>query len=351
MKRRSFLSGLALSATGLPVLAGSNATGILGTPNSLSGPDAERLELHNDRLKLSLSRINVPVETWSQLKQSTKVWDEVFFSKSARVEFQENPARFLRSRGIPPELLSNNDIEVRLLRAVSNENILNMAVDGDYAGFVQELAANGVLQGSESGIKAKIMEIFANNRSKIEENLAELGINSEDEIKQYLNTDEMQAIMQYVSEGRLVFPGLVVLAALAAIYTFAVIYISIGINFGFAVFAGAVFSVYSLVYASIAAEGSGADNMAARQRISMMAPELYEDMEVKLRLAKLVGNKSIAEKSYRDLVRIEISAFLGAAEDIGMFQIDDEIRSDFYMQLENLVSNATGLGKQEIHQS
>ena len=66
-------------------------------------------------------------------------------------------------------------------------------------------------------------------------------------------------------------------------------------------------------------------------------------MDVKVRLAKIVGNKSLAEKAYLDLIRIETTALLEALELSGVCVIADEVKQEFQKDLEKLVNEAVGL--------
>jgi hypothetical protein len=216
-----------------------------------------------------------------------------------------------------------------------------MARKGDYRGYLSALHGSGVFKGSKSSLSRKIAGVLKKHQQDIQESLQSMGIEG-DLVQQVTNSDDMQWLMDNAAQNRLLFPGIAVVAALAAIVTFLAIYVSIGVNFGFAVFAAGALFIVSLVGAFQYASGSEG-NLVARQRLAMVAPELFEDMEIKIRVAKLLGDQSLAENAYRDLVNAEVHAFVEAAEEVGLCTVAAEIRDEFLARLERLGCRAIGL--------
>ena len=100
MKRRNFLS---LSAAGIGLAGlgpgGSVAGGRLyGAPLYESNPDRM---LGENRLRLALSRIEMPVEAWAPLINMSRLWNAVLQDDSTRKAFRRSPRKFLARNGVP----------------------------------------------------------------------------------------------------------------------------------------------------------------------------------------------------------------------------------------------------------
>lgn len=346
MKRRGFLSGLTLSAAGIPILAkAGEEESVFGIPNSLKGPssDSEVMELSMNRIRLSMAEANIPVEAWADIVRASSVWHEVLFDKYSRTKFQIDPHVYLQERGIPPTLLDAQDTEVRLLKAILNDDVFNTAVKGDYQGLIDQLRLHGITLTETSKTAKKVAKIFKLNHQRLEKNLREMGVVNDSEIKRYINMNSIQHMMELINQGKVVFPGAITIPAFAFAITFAVTIISIATWIGMFATIGALAGGWAINSIRVIASGGNSDNMDARRKLAMVAPELYDDMDVKVRLAKIVGNKSLAEKAYLDLIRIETTALLEALEISGVCVIADEVKQEFQKDLEKLVNEAVGL--------
>lgn len=352
MKRRSFLEGIKLTAVGLPILSSAQVgagSRILGLPNSIAGPEAEGFVLDHNRLHLSLARANVPVDAWNKVCGYADLWMSVLADRSQAAEFSRDPGKYLRKKGVPESVLSSRDMEMKVMMALLDPEISRMSMSGDYFGFLSRLRDAGSLTAvNYSGLKSKLVEILERDRIQIEEELRSQGIMNDEALSKLLGEDNFRALVEMIRSGRVVVPNLFAVLIVAVLVVAAV---------------GVALVVAVTVLVSVTVKVSGAprdpqdpqdpiapDKVASQEplaalnpRIAMMEPALLENMEVKMRVAQMLGNESFSQQAYRDVLRAEVCALVDAAEQVGIVQIDAAARSEFDERVESIVFSMAGI--------
>jgi hypothetical protein len=151
MKRRTFLSrttlglsALAVGARGL-LKADDGRRRIYGIPDSI----APRPPLEDDLLRLSLSRTDLPVETWRDLAALSGLAQDVFDNPEVAQAFTRDPRRYLQAVGMPDVRLDPQAIETRVALAVGDPE-LRAAIERDDPGaFLRGLESRGLLASAE----------------------------------------------------------------------------------------------------------------------------------------------------------------------------------------------------------
>ena len=358
MRRRDFLSGVKLTAAGVPILVATEgkAGSIYGEPNSTLGPDDERIRLDENRLFLSLSRGNVPTEIWSDIGAFADVWWRLFNDQDQARKFARDPDGYLRKVGIPSSVLNSRTVEVKVMRACLDEELLRVTAEsGSYVEFVSRLQQMGVVDSSEdSGLKEKLVQAFEDQRDALEQAMRDIGIDDEEQISSVLAEDDLNAIARMAEEGKVIAPGSTVSAAATiAIIAIGIIVVVVA---GAAVAAAAVILVFALALVLIIAAlsqvvrvvvfGGSMSQMGAtpmNPRLAMLSPELIEDAEIKMQVAEMLGGEHYSREAYRDVLRSENRAFLGACEDLGILFVDDTVRDEFLDRVDSAVFSFAGV--------
>ena len=301
MKRRQFLSW---SATGVG-LAGAGQAGVLsgerlfGVPLYVQGaPDAGLAE---NRLRLALSRIDMPVEAWEPLAGLARLWRLVLRDDESRREFRAAPGRFLRRHGVSSAVMEQQRQAIRLLELVADPYVQHLAGSGQYRRFIGKLREKHLLHDdAERSLRHRVRQILENDRARLREQIAAAGIelsrdtDFSDSAELYAITRELAAVnsaTQSVAAAVVV----VVVAALAATY------VSVGVNVTVALNLGVTISVAVSTAVTAGGGGGGVGGVGGCNychadvgTLAALEPKMRGNLELTLRAARLAGQPAFA---------------------------------------------------------
>lgn len=322
MKRRTFL-GLTLGSLGLPVLAKAGGSRLYGKPGSISGPTDVAA---SDQLKLSLSKANIPVETWPDLTQFANLWNRILSDKSERQRFNANPEFYLMENGVPTAIMDSGDGNIELLRLVASDNFLADAARGDYTQVLGKMQQRGIIKElNSSKLRNRLIEIFSADSERFKKELS--GLNQQlmvqdaemvfenDEELLYIYNEMARRTNDIHTEVIGLVAVVVVLVALATIYVSVGAIATVGITAGFSVVVAATVGVVAS-----SQEQKIAANAGRIGRLASLDPETFRKYETLVRAARISGKKDLEVESLKALVSEEIDAFISAAEHLGMIE-------------------------------
>jgi hypothetical protein len=380
--RRKFLTG-ALGGLAIPVLAGTSFRGY-GAGVIASGNTPVQLQSKNNLLKLSLSRADIPLETWEPLSVLGELWDSVLYNKNDREKFQADPSMYLKQKNIDPAVIDSDDANVELLRAVLDPRVSELAIKKDYSGMMAVLENIGVVPtASSSKLQATIEDAMRSNQAQIEEFIEQnttMDLSSFD-AKQLAESDDFQKLTSSLlrgdgttlKEGGIAQPAFIV-AVFLAIAVFVVSYIAVTVGVTTILIVGAAISVG--VYVAVAAAtgtavsgGGGGGGFggggvggggfggggvggggvgpapspcggepdcekvlgfvpvpfaAEAQTLNKLLdvdPDLKKRALQVSRLASIMGNDYIARAAIKEMLEVEIKAIMHAAENVGLLKM------------------------------
>lgn len=368
MKRRTILGSI-----GVVVVTPAGGTALYGTPASITGPVGST----KDMLFLPLSGTNIPAQTLGDIKKYQALWTTVFADAVTRSDFRRDPGKYLRQEMLPPAALGHNDSEVRLLQALSDDEILATSMRGDYKGFLARLNELGLVQrGAPSNLKRRVMEAMKQNMPEIRDQAKALSTNPDSYLKDLLESKELRYLYSQLTPS---IEQVAMVAVPVAIAAIVVTYISVAVGVTVAIMAG----VYISIAVSMGVVASGGDHgfnhlgmdfqlassngggppsnwtsrsdrqrnidhgMATRlligKRMLALDPERLREAQVVSRAARLLKQHAFVLEANRQLVRDEIGAFVAAAEEINLISIPLATRQEVIQAMEQLALRAAAL--------
>lgn len=357
MKRRSILGSLGLA--GIPGL-GHGATSLYGTPVSVSGP-----------LQQMLETIRLPVETLPLLMRFGQVWEKVLGNEADKQRFQDNAAGFLEQQGMPRSVLDARDPEMLLLKALTDVDILQSAMSGNYLDFLRRLKAIGFSsQMGKSGLKKQVLAVLQANLSEIKSKMPRISINADPVTSAYAESRELAYLYGQLAPS---IDQVAVAAIPVAIAAIVVIYVSVAAMVTVGILAGVYISIavmlavmvgpnncadetYDALFAGPAempehghterqrrAQHAIAQRELLGKRMLVLGPERLKEAQQAVRLARLLNHGKFVLEANRQLLRDEVSVFLEASEEVGLLQIPKETRAEVVIAIQNIALRAAAL--------
>ncbi len=346
MKRRKFigLSAAGISLAGFGPVSGATGGRLYG--GSVSGRHAQR-KLGEDRLRLVLSRIEMPVEAWGPVMNMSRLWNTVLQDAASRDEFRVSPRRFLARNGIPLSVMRHSSQEFRLLRLVCDPYVRHIASSGNYRAFIERLQEENLLHDdAEGSLRNKIRGLLETDVEALKENLPVAITGSamlpdlQDSADLYFVTRELAAVnstTQAVAAAAVV----VVVAALAATYVSVGVNITVVLNLGFTI------SIAISVAVGVSGGGGGGctNCHADFGALANLEPKMRENLDLTIRAARLTGQPSFATKALKDYIFTETRACLEAAESLAVINlpVNKEPREAVLQGVARLTCRAAGL--------
>ena len=93
-------------------------------------------------------------------------------------------------------------------------------------------------------------------------------------------------------------------------------------------------------FIAVCADGTGTKQ--TKQRLAMLDPSLFDDMQTKIAVASLAGKESFVARAYKEMLDEEVLALFEAGEDLGIFHCDADIRDKFIHHMQAFVSDTVG---------
>lgn len=348
MKRRNFLS---LSAAGIG-LAGMGPAGAAADGRLFGAPQYARgagQALGENRMRLALSRMEMPVEAWEPLLGMSRVWNTVLQDDATRHAFLAAPRRFLARRGIPPSVIDRSPQEFRLLRLVCDPYVRHVAAAGNYGAFISRLKESNLLHDdAENSLRRRVRRLLAADIEQLRRRMPDTGtgVTTLSDLTEsadlYAVTRELAAAngeTQAVAAAMVV----VVVAALAATYVSVGVNVTVVLNLGFSI------SVAVSVSIGVGGAGGGGDSCADCHSyigaVAGLEPKMHDNLDQTIRAARLTGQPTFETEALKDYICTETRACLEAAESLAALNLpsDPHARGVVINGVARLTCRAAGL--------
>ncbi len=348
MKRRRFIQSALVAATAAPAAAGlaaSNAgTRLYGEPGSLTGGSQGAA-----RFMLPISRAGVPVEGWLEYSRFSALIEDLLKDRAASTAFNQDPAGFLKSRGMDGSELVKGDANVALLIAMSQPEVKQAVLDKDYRAVISYLQAAGTFSPvSTDALTKRVGNVIQHNRNEIASGL-KLAPGTKLDLKTY------KKLLASSNGGATPLDA----AALAAVGdnndaslllgAFALVVAAVGAAVG--VHSVVVAFTWLAIVSSVTVEGGGEDDdeksRSARAYgglLQISDPGAQQNIEIAGRLAQLTGSPRVFELTKDELARAELGAFFAAMKEHSLLDYDEA-------ELPDLVEATLGFTEKSIGMS
>jgi len=344
MKRRQFLS---LSAAGVG-LAGldqrlpTGSGGLYGQPLFMRGGSTAGGE---NRLRLSLSRMEIPVDAWNPIMQMSRLWNSVLREETSRRAFHASPRRFLLDHGVPPDVMDETDPQFQLLRVVTDPYVRHLAAAGDYPAFLVRLKESGVLhRGAEGALRSRIKAILQADQEALRRELAAApgvrgpAAKQPPELTEVYTVSRQLATLNDAVQVVAVAAVAVAVAAIVVTLISVAVTVTVGLSLGFAVSVA--------VQTSVAASGGSCGNCHADLgKVAGLEPAMRRNLETVIRAARLTGQRSFEVEALKDYIATESRACLEAAEELAIIRLPvrQPARDELFADVARLTCTAAGL--------
>ncbi|WP_337056206.1 hypothetical protein [Pseudomonas sp. USHLN015] len=321
MRRRDFMKGAALGSVAftLPEVKASNR--LYGTPGSIIARDSGG----DNRLRLLMSRGEVPLGVWEDVVDFTRLWSAVSKDAVLASEFYSNRSALLERMGIPEQLIAPRSVEEQLLLASQDPIVRAASKDGDYSRYLGRLNEMGIFAAS-SKIRQRVNDLLNSDPEDLQGLLTRSVPEQMLESKYASDLQKLKAILTPKGEGSslqrrsLDVPvaraavGAVAIAVVAvgvATYVVAAVNVAIGVNLAV--------QLSVIVNVAVRTGGGGGSNCGGCHGIQ---PGQMLDVEsAAVRLAQVNGNSQLLSQGLRRQVRKEVIACAYAAHELGVISL------------------------------
>jgi len=302
---------------------------LFGMPSYIGSTDAS---LRKDKLRLSLSRVDVPVEAWDSVINLSGIWDLVLNDRRAQKAFLSSPRRFLQDHGIAQDVLNADSQEVRLLKLVCDPYVRHVAASGQYREFIAQLQKSDVLHAdADDSLSQQIRELMQSDLTRMRElvSSAKVGfvgdvLGSQNTADLYFLTEQLVGASSSLSESNAAATAAVVILAAAVV----VVVVAVGVGI------------------SVSVGVSGCTNCHADLgALANIEPKMRENLDTVIRAARLTGQSSIEVEALKDFVATESRLCLEVADEMDLIQLpnDSKARTMVLQAVARLGQNAMGL--------
>lgn len=322
MKKRDFIKSTVLVA-GTPAAAiGATANRLYGTPGSVI-PIAPTKA---DRIKLSLAKMDIPPAAWDMMVNYFGAVEEVGGSKEHRERFLADPGQYLLSRGLSPDVVKPDSLDVGLLKVAGDPIARSSASEGNYTLFLHRLKELQVTAPpGPSDLSKKIAQLLRDNinaysavrlafsgNSHFAQDEPAFVAASYDEAESLLAQSDDSDGDGYESEAYL--------STSISVYT----NVMAATNVAAVTQAGAAVAAYLLVAVAVTAVAvvlAAGTNSPGVGRLAKLDPNLFDAAGRASTAARLLGNKAFEVNIVKDLLRQEVTALYEAAESVGIIKL------------------------------
>lgn len=367
--RRKFLAG-AMGSLAIPVVSGSS---LFGTPASVSPTkNASFLDDDNDRLRLYLTRMNVPTALWKKLRSIGGLWQKVLFDPEERAKFQAAPKLYLSEKNIDQAFLTSDDNNVKLLISVLDPDVNRFAMEGDYTSFLAALERQGLFSNACSNNLTVVLNDILDKEDALFSEVLNLSGNdvnkaSIDELK---NSDSFRMLTEMllnkdihalsgdgaVTQAVVVAGVVAVIAVIAAVYVSVGTTLTVGITAGFAISLAVMTAITvnggpvrpnEMLDSIVVARGKMRD-ISTFEDLLLFDDNLKNKTEHASRVATILGSKAMYRSNIQHTLALELDAILDASEQAGIVNFGSN-KSKVHAALHQLVCEAA-IGRYDIEE-
>ncbi|MEM9388173.1 MAG: hypothetical protein AAGA68_24185 [Pseudomonadota bacterium] len=335
--RRGILKGSigAFGAVGLPLSAGADGR-LYGVPVSVTG--TETGGKHADLLRLQMARANVPTAVWDEVLLSGELWANVLLDADETKKFRADPDQYLLDAGIDPSLMVSSHSEVQVLRAITDQGVLEAAAKGDYQLFAQTLRDTLSTHPVPSVLKWNLVQYFERNRKQIEGTIQRikaradaLGEPIEGDVESLTDLRRLQQLVGMPLQGT----GI---SEVSVLIDFVV-----NVNFGVISIAAVLVLVVAGAGVIVAIDIPGPISDKMNNRLANLDPELIRDFDQAVQVAAMLGQENFIVDAAKEVIDVETEAVLDAFQEVGIVQIDEKDRAEAVALLQKFSYQRAGL--------
>lgn len=328
MSRRKIL-GLFGSLVLSSVSSTTNAKSLYGSPVSLTGP----IDSCDKLLELPL---NAP-EFSQMLSAYEEIWKRVV---SGRFKFNQ-VANLFESKGLKAEILETNTREMRIVRAMTDEEIIESAISGNYPEFFSRLKNLGVYTNSAESKMEKRLKCYVDSIPKnllpgsLNEKSFDMNGNTdldpkvrellrvfwsdENDIKQQLpQTKGFAAVTLVIYIGALAVTYVGIVSTVAAALT-------VGVQVGVCSNCHTVRSDDLTKLNEFSNEKDirkfSEKDLALDRRMMALATERRDELSIASEISMLLNKQDFAKGGVQDYIRLEIKGLINAAIEADIIKI------------------------------
>ncbi|MGE6333135.1 radical SAM protein [Stenotrophomonas sp. NPDC077659] len=279
------------------------------------------------RFMLPISRAGVPVEGWLEYSRFSALIEDLLKDRAASTAFNQDPAGYLKSRGMDGSELVKGDANVALLIAMSQPEVKQAVLDKDYRAVISYLQAAGTFSPvSTDALTQRVGHVIQHNRDAITSGL-KLAPGTKLDLKTY------KELLASSTGGATPLDA----AALAAIGdnndaslilgAFALVVAAVGAAVG--VHSVVVAFTWLAIVSSVTVEGDGDEDEKSRSAraygglLQSSDPGAQQNIEVAGRLAQLTGSPRVFELTKDELAKAELGAFFAAMKEHRLLDYDE----------------------------
>jgi len=325
MNRRDLLKGvmitMASTAMGVASAASVSKNRIFGVPNSARPGNLETDRKR--RLRLSMSRNDVPIEMLEKFEALSDFWEIISSDpgnyKAARdiaISSNEHLGEFLQNHQF-------NTDEHKTLLKLSDPTLMQYANDGDYISLLSAMNSRGLLELGDN-----LSDHYANALRKDRSALKRLKEEYNNKFSQGSNYNEEDFLDEVLYFQNKIIPTAELNVrnnAVAAVNLAVAVNVAAAVNVALAVALG----VAVVVVVSVGVSGCG-NRCHGGLRTS---GKLQKDVEAVSLIVKKAGNPQIAKRLIIELHCREAAACLSAAVKLGLIRIGEADRKEVYRRL------------------
>lgn len=337
MKRRKFIQASLVAAVA-PTAGGAER--LYGTPASVL-PGGVR---SSERFMLPLSKTGLPSSTWGEFSQVCDAIERVMTSKAEAALFAKNPRGYLTSRGLDASDRTLMDDSVIMLTCLSHSSVQSAFADRNYDKVLKLFDAAGLFEPRDpSALAQRIQDVLASNATEIRKLIgaeqARLRPDQEQVLLQVLREsgaqlteDDFTIVSELVSSG-VVSPQActavaacavaVVLVAIAAAYVSVGVGATVGLMVGFSVSIAVQLAVFGYEPTALPTAMATSD-VPFTGAMTKLDPVLVRNAERAMKLSAFTGDNGLRKHVMRDLISVEVEAFLRAMQRANLIQADEE---------------------------
>lgn len=310
---------------------------LYGTPGSID----HKVVAAEQKLRLRLSQTSVPAEVWQDVEKLRNAWRLVGFGIHSPAEHQN----LLKLSGLDPQAIAllADSHEFRLLQAMSNPQLLDLAKRSDYRQLLLELKAQGLVTPYEKSALAQrfqtLLEKDAEIRANVQSILAEASGN---------NIYKLQQLIGPGDRNQPACVGVAACVTLVAVATYVIAAVNVAVALNVAAFISVAVEMAVAVNGKPAPEPPPGTEVAvlpeqtASWSIAQLDRSAGDNLAIFNQFSLLTDNPELRRQSLLDYKKAEARAVLTAAENLGMLTIRESDRAAALMQLDLVVEENFG---------
>ncbi|BCD84033.1 hypothetical protein PSm6_04400 [Pseudomonas solani] len=322
MRRRDFMKGAALGSVALTLPEVKASNRLYGTPGSIIARDSGG----DNRLRLLMSRGEVPLGVWEDVVDFTRLWSAVSKDAALASEFYSSRSALLERMGISEQLIAPRSVEEQLLLASQDPIVRAASKDGDYPRYLGRLNEMGIFAAS-SKIRQRVNDLLESDpedlkglltRSVPEQMLESEYASDLQKLKAILTPEDGSSSLQRrsldapVARAAVGAVAIAVVAVGVATYVVAAVNVAIGVNL----------AVQLSVVVNVAVRTGGGGGSSCGGGCHGVQPGQMLDVDsAAVRLAQASGNSRLLSQGLRRQVRKEVIACAYAAHELGVISL------------------------------